>query len=250
MTSATPSENNTGPTCRNTETSENSRWSQCPVMVEELKNKGKNEESTTGGMTSRFPMSSVGDRHARTLVALGSAPVLPVNAQVCSSSICESLGSFAPDGSFGKTSGELFPLTEDEIFSGCSAPFMLSGIMRNGVISTHPTLAIPTGGDGSSSSRIWPTPNVCSDNGQRGSGQNPEKRRAQGHQVTLQDEACHWPTPRGEDSESAGNHPGAVDSLTGATRHWITPTQGNTTRANNGHGPTLQDQAHWLPRPA
>ena len=32
-----------------------------------------------------------------------------------------------------------------------------------------------------------------------------------------------WPTARAEDSESCGNHPGAVDSLTGAARMWHTP---------------------------
>lgn len=32
-----------------------------------------------------------------------------------------------------------------------------------------------------------------------------------------------WPTARSEDSESCGNHPGAVDSLTGAARMWMTP---------------------------
>jgi hypothetical protein len=32
-----------------------------------------------------------------------------------------------------------------------------------------------------------------------------------------------WPTPRSEDSESGGNHPGAVDSLTGAVKMWPTP---------------------------
>lgn len=32
-----------------------------------------------------------------------------------------------------------------------------------------------------------------------------------------------WPTPRSEDSECAGNHPGAVDSLTGATTLWRSP---------------------------
>ena len=32
-----------------------------------------------------------------------------------------------------------------------------------------------------------------------------------------------WPTARSEDSESCGNHPGAVDSLTGAARMWHTP---------------------------
>lgn len=32
-----------------------------------------------------------------------------------------------------------------------------------------------------------------------------------------------WPTPRAEDSESCGNHPGATDSLTGTSRLWTTP---------------------------
>ena len=32
-----------------------------------------------------------------------------------------------------------------------------------------------------------------------------------------------WPMARSEDSECAGNHPGAVDSLTGATKLWQTP---------------------------
>jgi hypothetical protein len=33
-----------------------------------------------------------------------------------------------------------------------------------------------------------------------------------------------WPTPRAEDAESAGNHPGATDSLTGAAKEWPTPS--------------------------
>lgn len=32
-----------------------------------------------------------------------------------------------------------------------------------------------------------------------------------------------WPSARAEDSESCGNHPGAKDSLTGATSQWQTP---------------------------
>lgn len=36
-------------------------------------------------------------------------------------------------------------------------------------------------------------------------------------------DSLHWPTARAEDAESAGNHPGACDSLTGATRNWKTP---------------------------
>jgi hypothetical protein len=39
--------------------------------------------------------------------------------------------------------------------------------------------------------------------------------------------ALMWPTARAEDSESAGNHPNATDSLTGATRTWATPEAHN-----------------------
>lgn len=44
-----------------------------------------------------------------------------------------------------------------------------------------------------------------------------------------------WPTARAEDSESCGNHPGAVDSLTGATKDWRTPN----TRDHHPQGPRL-----------
>lgn len=42
-----------------------------------------------------------------------------------------------------------------------------------------------------------------------------------------------WPTARSEDAECAGNHPGATDSLTGATRDWRTPN----TRDHHAQGP-------------
>jgi len=42
-----------------------------------------------------------------------------------------------------------------------------------------------------------------------------------------------WPTARAEDGESCGNHPGAMDSLTGVVKHWPTPTEDN---ANNQGG--------------
>jgi hypothetical protein len=41
--------------------------------------------------------------------------------------------------------------------------------------------------------------------------------------TTLNDAIINWPSPHSEDSESCGNHPGAVDSLTGAARMWMTP---------------------------
>ena len=37
--------------------------------------------------------------------------------------------------------------------------------------------------------------------------------------------SSQWPTARAEDSESAGNHPGATDSLTGAVGTWPTATK-------------------------
>ncbi len=45
-----------------------------------------------------------------------------------------------------------------------------------------------------------------------------------------------WPSARAEDSESCGNHPGAKDSLTGATREWATPNAmagGSTSRGGD-----------------
>ncbi len=58
-----------------------------------------------------------------------------------------------------------------------------SGSVSNGIASEHPTWAPAIKGSGYSS----------------------------------------WPTARAEDSESCGNHPGATDSLTGATKQWQTP---------------------------
>lgn len=61
----------------------------------------------------------------------------------------------------------------------------------------------------------WPAPAASDEKGSCRVGQ----RRGQLSEATEQ----MWPTPRGEDSESAGNHPGAVDSLTGAVMLWPTP---------------------------
>ena len=56
-----------------------------------------------------------------------------------------------------------------------------------------------------------------------------------------------WPTARAEDSESCGNHPGATDSLTGATRNWgsprVTTNGGNPSPQCTGNGSRLEDQA-------
>lgn len=65
-----------------------------------------------------------------------------------------------------------------------------------------------------------------------------------------------WPTARREDGESAGNHPGATDSLTGATRNWATPrtiTGGGESaerkqelgREESGGGDLQSQSEHW-----
>lgn len=41
--------------------------------------------------------------------------------------------------------------------------------------------------------------------------------------MALSRKARNWPSPRAEDSESRGNHPGAMDSLTGVVSLWHTP---------------------------
>jgi hypothetical protein len=56
-----------------------------------------------------------------------------------------------------------------------------------------------------------------------------------------------WPTARSEDSESCGNHPGAVDSLTGAARMWMAPRvaniKGSAKRLSQGANESVESQA-------
>ena len=76
-----------------------------------------------------------------------------------------------------------------------------AGSMRNGYLFERPTLALRTNGSESSS----------------------------------------WPTARAEDSECCGNHPGALDSLGGATRSWTTP---NARDADKWHNRSAEDGRH------
>jgi hypothetical protein len=81
----------------------------------------------------------------------------------------------------------------------------------------------------------WPTPagmNGTDHSGKVGGGGEFAK--------TVQ----NWPTPRSEDSESCGNHPGATDSLTGATRNWESSLQAPATSAlGNESSPSAQTSA-------
>lgn len=65
----------------------------------------------------------------------------------------------------------------------------------------------------------WPTP---MQDDHTHAGRDLEHRVKTGRQITLGDSVRMWPTAA-EDGESCGNHPGVVDSLTGAAKLWKTP---------------------------
>lgn len=103
--------------------------------------------------------------------------------------------------------------------------------------------------------RQWPTPNAMALN----NGELPETWRARqakllekGYNgngagvplaIAAQESMALWPTARGEDAESAGNHPGATDSLTGATKRWATP---NAKTANDSQTHRSGDRSDEL----
>jgi hypothetical protein len=64
----------------------------------------------------------------------------------------------------------------------------------------------------------WLTPAMTDVNGTR----EQDGRRSTG----LNTQASNWPTPRSEDSECCGNHPGKTDSLNAAAKLWPTPDAG------------------------
>lgn len=92
---------------------------------------------------------------------------------------------------------------------------------------------------------MWPTVRATSGGGNRSAYTGAPYREG------LQTLAQTWPAARQEDGESCGNHPGAVDSLTGATKLWVTPQahQGgaNSQREARGSGgPDLKEQTeNW-----
>lgn len=99
-------------------------------------------------------------------------------------------GAFIPESLYGKTLQGLFPPRKDEILRLLSTRSPESRLPRAGCLDT-------------SSGELYEL--------------RTSATRTKGKGYSL------WPTARGEDSESCGNHPGAVDSLTGAAGIWTTP---------------------------
>ncbi len=72
--------------------------------------------------------------------------------------------------------------------------------------------------------QTWPTATSGESKGRAYQYDNHDKSKPR---LSLTGEAQTWTIARQEDGESCGNHPGAVDSLTGATRLWPTPNVPN-----------------------
>lgn len=168
-------------------------------------------------------MESLADSRARISVSQAGKLESPEQEAGCGPSICESFAKFNPDGSLSKTSLQCSLFQQEE-------PYLeglpRSGSMRNGELYER-SMSVPRTEEIERSS--WRTPNTR-DHHAGGPRLGHDQR-----QVALVDQIANWPTPHSEDSESCGNHPGAVDSLTGAARLWPTPCEDN---ANNTGGPS------------
>ena len=99
-----------------------------------------------------------------------------------------------------------------------------------------------------SESSSWPTATVDDAKSSGSRAYSTESGRHPG--TTLTDAIRMWPTARAEDSESCGNHPDAMDSLTGATRNWATPNAHDGRRSGSDAASTQganlkRDAENW-----
>ncbi len=131
------------------------------------------------------------------------------------------LGSFDLDTSSLKTSqASLFTTDYEELLENWPD----SGMWESGGVYELQSSAPVILESECSSSPNWPTPVK---------EQVRQSTRAPGTGgKILSEEAANWPTARAEDGESCGNHPGATDSLTGATKNWKTPQSRDEKNAN------------------
>ena len=143
------------------------------------------------------------------------------------------------ESSFWKRCGVLFK----EAWDWSSETLPISGMWDTTIFSAHPRSGHPIKENAASPSAFggtaWPTPdaNTASySNGQFG--------------MNIREAATAWPSPRSEDSECCGNHPGATDSLTGATKEWAMPDANTASYSNGKFGPNIREQAALWQTPA
>lgn len=173
------------------------------------------EPSTANDGVTRW-MESWAGSPVPTCPSQGNKPASTESTADYGGSSPASYAKFSPDGSLLKTSLQSSLWEQDEPYSENFTP---SGSMRSGYLYERPTWEPVTS---ESECSFWPTADANSASYSNGVfGEN------------LREASVNWPTPRSEDSEGAGNHPEATDSLTGATRNWATP-----------HAPRHHDSDH------
>ena len=159
-------------------------------------------------------LDSMAGSPARTSALQGDKPESRESEADCSLRSSDSFASWSPSsGCFLRMSRQSSIFQQEQPFS---ENLPKSGSMRNGELFERPMLVHRTGESGRlcTHGEAWLTPhgmNGIDSTGKTGAGGEFAKQ------------ATNWPSPRSEDSESCGNHPGAVDSLTGAARMWMTP---------------------------
>lgn len=157
-----------------------------------------------------------------------------------------SFAKFNPDGSFSRTSLDLFQT--DEPLDGSSVDWPRWGSMRNGVCSARKAWVPPTSGNGCSSSRggspwdrnSYPTPSATPYGTSQNEGQVPHDRPTKGtpsletgmrswptptsherthtprdvdHGAQLANDAANWPTPGARDWKDVGNLPPRTEGV-------------------------------------
>lgn len=183
-------------------------------------------------------ISSAEGSPVRTSAKPESEQVLKALVAAFGLSMPVSLGNLDPDTCSLKTSQACLFTTQCEEYS---ESFPDSGMMLSGEVFELQSSALPTSENESS---LWAAA-VANDDGKTPEAHLAMKKRmgerdgsfANRTAITsLAVKVQTWPTARREDGESCGNHPGAQDSLTGATRNWPTPLSGNQKAEDGGNG--------------
>ena len=104
--------------------------------------------------TRQDPTSSAAGAPAKTSALQGNGGESLESVLGCFWRWSESFASYSRGSWCGKTSGVLFPLTEDETSEPCLGTFPTSGMMRNGLCYELRTLVCLTAESGCS---LWPT---------------------------------------------------------------------------------------------
>jgi hypothetical protein len=155
--------------------------------------------------------SSAEGSPARISARPESEPELRVLARAFGLSSPVLLGSFDPDTYLLRTSQACLFLEQCPEWS---ESWPDSGMWDSGGVYELQTSAPVTS---ESACSLWPTTRSSSGGGNKSAYEGAPYRPA------LAQRTQTWPTARQEDVESCGNHPGAVDSLTGAAKLWNTP---------------------------